>query len=500
MANGLQTFLRMANLYNPEQMGEDSMPTQLPVGPRQPQLINRQGPSISTPGAYQQDTPWGNIDEEVQVGVEPEPMSTLEAFRQNVLNPPQRQHMTYPKNTLAGLTEALKIAATPTDYEKNRVFVDGQAHQQVKAIKDPATGQIRYINKYKQPGFMEQVMKAMPAAVSPAVDILNQPYEDAVADWELKNKGFKEAAGAESAMALAQQRTAQAGAIPVTAGARMMDAQTRARLAQLRDLPDSEKIRLLQEGKVSLEELRQAGQLTLEDKRQTGRVELEGTRQIGRERLEGIKQSGRVSLEEIKSANDTELEELRQSGRLDLESARQVNREILVRQRGEESRKTKATPSPASGATSQLPTQQKVAMQAKAQQAINENPEWADYISFNEQGFPVITMPDTSWGPGTNPADVQMYNDMYQAIYGQARPGAAPVTPPATQQATTPAAKPPAKAPGSSKMPPAKYKAAPGSPTVVPMITPDGKGVRMVPENQVQTALGQGYKHKTAGK
>jgi hypothetical protein len=479
--NGWNTFMRMAGLYGqPEQVAgvQPRIDETVETGPdwesvrpdqrvtARPELppwqkakpdetiFARPGydtaetiPPQVTPTAdwqrmFQPEPDYENMvpDEIVQAQTE-QPESTLEAFRRNVLNPPRRTSMTYPKNTLAGLQKGLEILATPTDYEKNRVFVNNQAYQKAQVYTDPKTGERKFITPYKQPTFMENVLKAMPAAASPAVDILNQRYADQVADWEMRNKAFKEAAGAESAMALAQQRQAQAGAVPVTAGAKLMDAQTRARLAQLKDLPDSEKIRLLQEGKVSLEELRASNQLTLEGARQTGRVELEGVRQTGREKLEGvkqlgreriedIKQSGRLSLEDIKSANDKELEELKQSGRLSIEGVRQVNREQQTRQRGEEARKTKAAPSGAAGATGQLPTQQKVAMQEKVSRIINDNPEWEDLIEINEHGFPQIS----------TDADPDTYEEIHQALYGGGVTVPTPTPPAANPPPFTPTA------------------------------------------------------------
>src|SRR5258708_38964132 len=94
---GLQSFLRMANLFGPQPddtAAYQAMPPELPLQqPQQPQQ------------------PY--IDENVTADTVPPP-STLDLFKQNVLNPPQDQHITYPKNTNAGLIEAMKIAAEPS--------------------------------------------------------------------------------------------------------------------------------------------------------------------------------------------------------------------------------------------------------------------------------------------------------------------------------------------------------------------------------------------------
>lgn len=398
MPDMLQTFMRMANLYNPYQppTEESDIPTQLPV-PSQS--------TYSSPNDY-----------ESTIG---QPPSTLEAFRQSVLNPPKREHMTYPKSTLAGLTEALKIAAEPSPLEKNRVYVNGKPYQKQSVRIDPVTGEKQFITNVHEPSFGSQVMRAMPAAVSGAVDMLNQPYADQVADFELKNKGLSQAAAAESQMALAQQRQATANAIPerLAQGGRaldikLMDAQTRQRLAALKDLPDSEKMRLLNENKITVEELRAANQYSLQELKGGQAVEQIGAR--GKETRANIGAQGAQTLRNIAAS-------------------------------GEEARKTKGTPSADAGTTGQLPTQQKVALQSKTQRVLNEHPEWADYVTFNDQGFPVITMPDTHWGPGNSPEDKKTYDAIYNSIYGTGEP--APITtPPAA--AKPPATKPPTKGAG----------------------------------------------------
>lgn len=460
MTDMLQTFMRMANLYNPQQMGSD-MPSELPLQTRPPQ--------IPTHLPY---------DESVTAPVEEEPQSTLEAFRQSVLNPPKRTHMTYPKNTLAGLTEALKIAAEPTPTQQNRVYVNNQPYQKAKVYTDPTTGEKKFITAH-DPSFMTQVMRAMPAAVSPAVDILNQPYADAVSDWEMRNKGLSAAANAESQMALASQRYANAGAIPerLRQGNRaldikQMDAETRARLASLKDLSDSEKVQLLQEGRISLEELRASNQYTLQELRgeqRTGQIEQQGQIRSGQIAQQGNIRSGQIA----------------QQG--------QIQKEVAG-VRGEEARKTKGTPSANAGVTSQLPTQQIKAYQIKANQLVQDHPEYKDYITIDDNGMVQVEPPTERWYGHSGPT-----KEEYDQIVSYLRGGttAAPVNqPPAKPQTTAPST----KAPGSSKMPPPKVKAAPGSTSMIPMTTPDGKSVRMVPENQVQVALGQGYKYKTASK
>jgi hypothetical protein len=497
-------------------------------------MVNRR-PDAGYAEPYRYQEP----DEYVTAGVEQPtgPTGTgnpvMDAFRENVLNPPARTRMTYPKNTLAGLDAAFKIAAEKTPYEQNRVYVDGDAYQQVKQYTDPTTGEKKYINKYKQPGFGEQVMRAMPASISPAVDILNQQREDQLADWELKNKGYKEAMTAESQLALAGQRQAQAAAIPRGLDIKQMDAETRRYLASLKDIPESEKLKMLEDGRMSraaydaqarytLQELRgqQAG--ALETQRQGGRMELEGTRQGGREAIEGIraenaqalermKQTGRVDLEGVKHLNAAELEDLRQSGRLDLESERQVNREINLRIQGENAVRTRQTV-PGGAGTSGSP---RTGAQARAAKFKAENPKLAEFITEDEFGFPKIEVPSTNvFGQPTGPTE-DAYILMREAIYAPAanrpagtpppgaNPPAAPIQAPAPGStapipmtggptATTTAPNPAAAIPGTGPNAPLPPVGGPGA-QMVEMTTPDGKGTRMVPPNMVQQATAQGY-------
>lgn len=428
----------MANLYNPQQMG-GGMPSELPV--------NNQIPLIKRPTNFSMPSYQSPVDEELTA----QPQSTLEAFRQSVLNPPQRTRMTYPKSTLAGLTEALKIAAEPSPLEKNRTYVNGQAYQKQQVYTDPVTKEKKFITNVREPSFGSQVMRAMPAAVSGAVDIANQPYEDAVSDWEMMNKGLAAASSAESQMALAEQRRATAGAIPekLAQGSRaldirQMDAETRQRLAQLKDLSDSEKMQLLQDGRISLEELKASNQYTIQELRgeqRTGQIEQQGKIRTGQIEQQGdirtgqITQQGKIRTGQIEQQGDIRSGQITQQG--NIRSGQIAQQGDLtteqIAQRAEEARKTKQVPPGGAGTTGQLPTQQKVALQKKVTQITNQHPEWSDYISYNDQGFPVIEPPSTGWFGGG--PDKKTYDAIYDSIYGEQ---AAPIEPPKPTAKPTP--------------------------------------------------------------
>lgn len=436
-------FMRMANLFGPQAQSTDTMPL-----PKPDEVIN-----VPNEPVYGSDVP-----EQVNIGVEPTP---LEAFRQSVLHPPEREHMTYPKSTLAGLEAALKIAAEPSPTSRNRVYVDGQAYQKGGVITDPKTGKQRIVTTVKDPSFMEQVLRAMPAAVSPAVDILNQPHADAVTDFELRNKGLKDVIGAESTMELARQRGARADTEPIRANATALNSQTRAYLASLNTMTDAEKIEALQAGRVSLEDLRAANQMKLQ--------ETKGTQAIDQIKARGEEQRKNT---ELQGGIQKSIQGMR---------GQQAMQQIGAR--GEEARKTKETPSPTSGATSQLPTQQKVQMQSNVTRVVNEHPEWKDYISFNEQGFPEIEAPGWFSGPTK-----EEYDQMFEAVYGTSKSDTnkpAPIT-------TKPTTPKPTTAPKSAP------KTSDTSGSVV-MLTPDGKGVRLVPKDKIELAKSQGYTLKGKG-
>lgn len=450
MGNGLQTFMRMANLYGPQQMS---------ATPPAPEEL----PSRYLIG---QD-PYG-YDENIDVGVEEPPENaTLAAFKQNVLNPPPRPHMTYPDSTLNGLKAALQVAAEPSPLEKNRVYVNGKPYQKQRVYTDPKTGEKKYITDVHEPSFSSQVMRAMPAAVSAGVDLANQPYKDAMADWDLKNKGLASAATAEANMALARQRQANAAAIPerLNQGQQKIDisrmtAEEKARVSKLNTLTDAQKIQLLQEGRISLAELNAAAALEREQVRGEYGMERQGL--AGRQRLEQIDERGRIEAGHI--------------------AQRGTVAERVARVRAEEARKTKAAigwTNPNAGIAGSYPSQQRIAIQQRASQIVNQHPEWEEFIDIDEEGFPTIE-PPSRFG-----LDENTYNQIYKSIYGidrsQAIGSPAGVTPPAT-------AKPPAR--------PAPKGGTPQAGGNIEMITPDGKSTRMVPANQVQTAIQQGYKRK----
>lgn len=239
------------------------------------------------------------------------------------------------------------------------------------------------------------------------------------------------------------------------------------RLAGLKDMPDSQKAQLLQEGKITLQEIRDADEMK--------RLEVSGKQKTGQ-----IEQEGNIRKGLAETNNAAAMSRITKQGE---------NSYKNVVERGNQDRLTKGTPAPGT-ATAQSETQKKVGLQSRAIQALNTDPTMADVITFNEQGFPVIS----------DKADPERQMDAYKILYGTQHgtdvnlPVETSVKPPSSgidvnkgnkglYQATSTLTAPPTASTGGA----------------VEMYTPDGKSTRMVPAAQVEVAKKQGYKPKSGG-
>lgn len=471
---GMQAFQRAYNAFGPQQQQEE-----------QP-VANEQIPMLPSPNFDAANIPTHlPYDENVNAQVEPERVedhSTLDAFRESVLHPPQREHYTYPKSTLNGLTKALDVARTPTDYEKNRVYVNGDTYQKARVYTDKVTGEKKYIQQYKQPGFMEQVMKSMPEAVSGATDMLNQPHADNVADWELKNKGLGAAVNAEANMALAGQRNANAAAIPRRLDQKdreidikNMDAETRRRLSSLKDLPESVKTQWLIDGRITVAEYNAQAAMKRVEAQQTGANTRTGMQQTG------ANARNAASITGAKERNDAD-------NKAAGERNAATNTAGLERTHaaGDEARKTKGTPSADAGITSQLSTQQKVGHQLRATQAVQDHPGWKNWLSIDENGMVQIEEPSKNWfDPGPTQKE-------YDEVVAYLRAGGTTsVSPPSTSTVPSGSGSKPAIPPAKNP-PPRKdtQSSKPSEPTGAPpqgyvyVETLDGKFVGEVKNDE----------------
>lgn len=392
---GIMDYFRMKNVYgqNPDG-GAGAAISQ--GGDRPPSGIL---PSRSIFGSsdYHGDD---NID------VYPEPhspgQSALDQYKYSITHPPDTG-FEYPKNTNAGLDAALKIAAEPSPLEKNRYYVNGKAYQKQGVITDPKTGQKQYVTDVHEPSFMSQVMRAMPAAASPAVDILNAPGQQAEHDWELRNKGLLAAANIdkseETNRALAAQRYANAGVIPQREqrlgdqGQQKID-QGNVRLEQAQQKINQNQQKL--EHLMSRQDLSDSEKASLADKYKKEQIQLKGDLDKARQETQGSQKLEQI---DAKGAIDKDIQELRGTQKTG-----------QIAQTGEEARTTKAVAPGGAGATSQLPSQQKVQQQLKANKGIQDHPEWKNYITTNPNtGMVEVTPPSTSYfsrGPDQPTYDV----------------------------------------------------------------------------------------------
>jgi hypothetical protein len=308
---------------------------------------------------------------------------------------------------------------------------------------------------------MEQVMKAMPAAVSPAIDILNQPREDALADWELQNKGLKEAIGAESTLALAKQREAQAGYTGERADIERdklaisrMTAEEKVRVSRLKTMTDRQLQDLVQSGRISLADANNAAAMRRVEAQQAGANYRVGQQQAGANYRVGQQQAGanyRVGQQQAGA-------DRRSSAQI---AAANTRNEANIRSR-EEIAKGKG------GTKSEY--NQRLEAQRRAAEFFSQAPEYEAMVTFDERGYPVIR-------EDVDPMDADI---LYDAIYGD--PGQDVNLPAPPQAPTRPGAAPIAPAPTAPVTPTAPVAPAPTAPAPKPATAPAPKKQAGPPE------------------
>ena len=388
-----QNFLKMQNIFGPEPQQDErfmDMPSRLPSSTGPYQTGSYQTPVRGTLDQWM--PPDQRADMMYQGGEDTE---LMDAFKRSVLNPPERTQMTYPKSTLNTLEAALKIAATPTEYEKNRVFVDGNAYQKQRVMYDPVTGEQKFITNVEKPGFMKPVVQAMAAGgMQGPIDVLNQPYQDEVADFKLRHEALKDAVTAEG---LNRQRLAQAGYTGQRAGLEQqkidinrMTAEERARVMQLNTLTDAQKIAELQAGRISLAELQAAEAMKRVQAQQTGATERTRMQQTGAGERTAATQAGANARAQAAIASAERRVQMQQAGANERNAA-------SIRARA------------ATGGQSE--TQNRVEIQRRAAELLATNPELSDSITWDENGFPVIDSDDPV-------VTEQLYGNIYGASTG----------------------------------------------------------------------------------
>lgn len=324
-----------------------------------------------------------------------------DAFRESVLNPPQYQRPGIGRTLMTGALSALQGSNEPDQDAKTRVMVDGQAYQK-RGVMTDADGTKRYVGGTKPRGFWESLGNK-PFDTEQAGAIMNMPNEQRLADWKLKTGGLKEAATLENKdevnRALAAQRYANAAAIPqrIGQGDRKLD-QT-ADQNEVKNQQNQQRIDLLkqkQDHVASRQDLSESEKAALTNKYRQEQITLQGEIQKS---LQGTR--GEQRLEQIDASGDIQkdIQELRGTQASQQIGERGEQSRETAAATGEEARKTKAIPPGGAGATSQLPTQQKVQLQLKASKAKQEHPEWNKYIKTGADGMIEITPPSTGgWG------------------------------------------------------------------------------------------------------
>lgn len=335
--------------------------------PREP-LPSRTSPQLEMeiPGGnptYRNPAAIGDIEET------PDDMQAYDAFVKSALNPPMRGRLSPLRMLGTGLLSGLQTY-------------------------DPSNPRL---------GFWQQFGNK-PFDVEQAENIVNMPYYKNLADWKERNTALRQAAEIESQFpgrrALAEERLARTRNIPIKEerltreGEAKMDiarrnADRQEYLASLNTLTDEQKINLLQNGRIELQDIRDANAMKRVER--TGEQRLE---QIGATGAERQKQIGQEGIE------------------------RRLTQGMVGQQRmeqiaagGEQARRTKVVvPGKSPSVTATNPSQVKIAQQLKAAQAIQDNPAWSRYIAINPNtGLVEITPPSGRWGGGP---DAKTYDDM----------------------------------------------------------------------------------------
>lgn len=367
---------------------------------------------------------------------EPEPTPAMDAFTETVLNPPETERPSWKRMIGTGLLSALQGSTG----EESRVPVYNAAGRKIGT---------------REAGFWESLGNK-PFNVAQASSILDMPHKAAVEDYKLRAGGLQQAANiektAQANQALAAQRYAQAGAIPRR--------ENRADyLASLKDLPDSELQRLITNRQISIQDARDAAAMRRVEKQQAGATERVEKQQAGALERTREQQAGANTRNQNNIAAALKKTNIQQAG---------------------------ATERAKIGSKSAtLPSQQKTEQLLKANEVLNQHPEWDEYIDVDPNTGVVRIAPEGTgkpWFGNEGGLDKATRDQIYSSIYGTA--------PPATQQTTQPpgTTTPPTKP--TTKPPPAKGGGK------VEMVTPDGKSTRMVSPEQVELAKRQGFKVK----
>lgn len=241
-------------------------------------------------------------------------------------------------------------------------------------------------------------------------DYLNAPYNEKVQDWKNRIAPAEQAANLErygnanermlgyQSGRLGVQQDAEArrqsqGDWKLSQGdVRNDQLQQKIDQAQQRIDQNQEKINHVNQR----QDISDSEKLALTNRYKQEQIKAKADADMARQNLIG---SQRVTQINTKGDVDKDLQEMRGSQAV-----------TTAETRGAEARKTKST-APGGGAQGNLPSQQKVSLQNKAAQGIRENPDWAKWMTVDDQGQVRIQSPGRFSGP-----DQKTYDAMVQYI------------------------------------------------------------------------------------
>lgn len=137
----------------------------------------------------------------------------------------------------------------------------------------------------------------------------------------------------------------------------------------------------------------------------------------------GIPSGSMTELDKIQMQGDQRMEQIGETGAQarETEGVRQAGRETLVGMRGDEARKTRATPSGGVTGRTELPTQYRVGIINAASRLRNSRPDLAKFIKIGSPGVNDIDIAkpgQNMFGKPTGPSPDQ-YNEIINTIYGK---------------------------------------------------------------------------------
>ncbi len=248
----------------------------------------------------------------------------------------------------------------------------------------------------------------IPRGLAAQDHILNDPYNKAVADYQMRLKPLSEAAESEARLNTANRQVGSS----LLMNERQINAENnRVKDREAKNTIAEEKVEISRQRALAYDfKTHNSGYKSFID--DNGMVVFVGPQ--GDIRQTGLHQNklteadklalqieGRLKVEEARSDNAKELEDQRQGNRTDLEDTKAGNRKDL-----------KTTPKPTDTKPT-TPAAEKTALINKANQIVSQHPEWKKYYDISSKG---VTVKPSSLFRDLN--DTKARDAAYQALYG----------------------------------------------------------------------------------